>query len=129
MYYVASLSVTEVKITIKYSSTCQTQLVLHSSCAHNINLVSRIQIRGISGSVPLRSGRLLFLKALPVTSQKQFSLMSDIKDSLMEPANLIFSNPHLFFRRNKGLHSAQSVSGVRAVGKHSTLKSLPVPHF
>lgn len=129
MYYVVSLSVTEVKINIKYTSTCQTQLVLHSSCTHNINLVSRILIKGISGSVLQRSRRLLFLKALPITSQKQFSLMDDIKDTLMEPANLIFSSPHLFFRRNKELHSALSGSAVKAVGKHSTIKTLPVQHF
>lgn len=129
MYCVASLSVTEVKINIKYISTCQTQLVLHSSCAHSINLVSRIQIKGISGSVLLMRRKLLFLKALPMTSQKQISLISDMKDTLMETANLILSNPHLFFRRNKELHSALSGSVVRAVEKYSTMKSLPVQHF
>lgn len=129
MYYVASLSVTEVKINIKYISTCQTQLVLHSSSAHNINLVSRIQIKGISGSVLLMRRRLLFLKALPMTSQKQTSLKSDMKDTLMETANLILSNPHLWFRRNKELQSALSGSVVRAVDKYSTMKSLPVQHL
>lgn len=91
---------------IKYNCTCQTQLVSHRSSIHNINLVSRILIKGISGSVLLMRRRLLVLKAQPTTSQKQFSLMSDIKDKLMEPANLISTNAHFFLRRNKELHSA-----------------------
>lgn len=56
------------------------------------------------------SRRLLVLKELFITNQKQFSLMTDMKDKLVEPANLISSNPNLFFRRNKELHSALSSS-------------------